>query len=117
VLLADDGSVLGRFNLYDLEDGAADVGYRVARHASGQGLATAAVGQLCHLAAAAYGLRTLRAAVASTNVASRRVLEKAGFVAVGPAAPTHLGGKQGTRYECDLQLHPRDTSRVDPAAK
>jgi ribosomal-protein-alanine N-acetyltransferase len=42
--------VLGRFNLYDLEDGAADVGYRVARHASGRGLATAAVEQLCRLA-------------------------------------------------------------------
>jgi ribosomal-protein-alanine N-acetyltransferase len=103
VLLAEDGSVLGRFNLYDLEEGAADVGYRVARHASGRGLATAAVEQLCRLASTRYGLRTLRAAVASTNPASRRVLEKAGFVAVGPAAPSHLGGKQGTSYECDLR--------------
>jgi ribosomal-protein-alanine N-acetyltransferase len=103
VLLAEDGSVLGRFNLYDLEEGAADVGYRVARHASGRGLATAAVEQLCRLASTRYGLRTLRAAVASTNPASRRVLEKAGFVAVGAATPSHLGGKQGTSYECDLR--------------
>jgi RimJ/RimL family protein N-acetyltransferase len=104
VLLAADGSVLGRFNLYDLEDGAADLGYRVAQHASGRGLATAGVGQLCRLAWTRYGLRTLRAAVASTNPASRRVLEKTGFVAVGPADPSHLGGKQGTSYECDLRL-------------
>jgi [ribosomal protein S5]-alanine N-acetyltransferase len=103
VLLAGDGSVLGRFNLYNLEDGAADLGYRVARHASGQGLATATVEQLCRVAATRYGLRTLRAAVASTNIASRKVLERAGFVAVGPAAPAHLGGKPGTWYERDLQ--------------
>ena len=31
VLVAADGSVLGRFNLYDLKDGTADLGYRVAQ--------------------------------------------------------------------------------------
>jgi hypothetical protein len=30
VLVAEDGSVLGRFNLYDFEDGTAALGYRVA---------------------------------------------------------------------------------------
>jgi hypothetical protein len=30
VLVADDGSVLGRFNLYNVEDGTAELGYRVA---------------------------------------------------------------------------------------
>jgi [ribosomal protein S5]-alanine N-acetyltransferase len=107
VLLAEDGSVLGRFNLYDLDHGAADLGYRVAQHASGRGLATATVKQLCRLASTRYGLGTLRAAVASTNSASRRVLEKAGFVAVGAAAPSHLGGKQGTSYERDLRVTSR----------
>src|SRR5262245_46596293 len=43
VLLAEDGAVLGRFNLYDIEDRRADVGYRVAQQVAGRGVATAAV--------------------------------------------------------------------------
>ncbi|OEV20259.1 GCN5 family acetyltransferase, partial [Streptomyces nanshensis] len=74
VLVAEDGSVLGRFNLYDLEDGAAELGYRVAQHVAGRGVATATVQELCRLAATRYGLRTLRAGTSGANVASRRVL-------------------------------------------
>jgi ribosomal-protein-alanine N-acetyltransferase len=102
VLVAGDGSVLGRFNLYDLEDGAADLGYRVAQHVAGHGVATATVRELCRLAAARHGLHTLRAATASENVASQKVLAKAGFVPVGPADPADIGGKSGTRYQRDL---------------
>ncbi len=102
VLVAEDGSVLGRFNLYDIQDGTARVGYRVAQHVAGRGVATAAVRELCRLAAAQHGLRTLRAATALANAASRKVLTKAGFVPVGPADPAHLGGKPGTWYERDL---------------
>src|SRR6185295_11664268 len=97
VLVAEDGSVLGRFNLVDIEDGAAELGYRVAQHVAGRGVATATVRELCHLAAARHGLRTLRAGVSHGNAASRRVLTKAGFVPVGPADPADLGGKPGTR--------------------
>jgi ribosomal-protein-alanine N-acetyltransferase len=71
VLVADDGSVLGRFNLYDL-------------------------------AAARYGLRTLKAATSRDNAASQKVLARAGFIPVGPAGPADLGGKQGTWYQRDL---------------
>ncbi|MDV9171912.1 GNAT family protein [Streptomyces sp. W16] len=103
VLVAEDGSVLGRFNLFDLvEGGTADLGYRVAQHVAGQGVATATVGELCRLAATRHGLRTLRAATADANTASRKVLAKAGFVPVGPALPAEIGGKQGTWYERTL---------------
>jgi len=102
VLVARDGSVLGRFNLYFVEDGTADVGYRVAQHAAGRGVATANVRELCRLAAAQHGLRTLRAAAASANAASQKVLTKAGFVPVGPADPADIGGKPGTWYQRDL---------------
>jgi ribosomal-protein-alanine N-acetyltransferase len=102
VLVAEDGSVLGRFNLYDLVDGAAELGYRVARHVAGRGVATATVRELCGLAASRHGLRVLRAAAASANVASQRVLVKAGFVPEGPAAPADLGGGTGTWYRRDL---------------
>ena len=103
VLVADDGSVLGRFNLYDFEDGTARVGYRVAQQAAGRGVATESVRELCRIAAARHGLRTLRAATSHDNAASRRVLAKAGFVPAGPAGPADLGGKSGTWYQRDLQ--------------
>jgi ribosomal-protein-alanine N-acetyltransferase len=99
VLVGEDGSVLGRFNLYDIQDGTAELGYRVAQHVAGRGVATATVRELCQLAAAQYGLRTLRAAVTRENVASRKVLTKAGFRPVGPA---EIGGKPGTWYQLDL---------------
>jgi ribosomal-protein-alanine N-acetyltransferase len=101
VLVGDDGSVLGRFNLYDIRDGTAELGYRVAQHVAGRGVATAGARQLCRLAAAQYGLHTIRAATTLANVASQKVLGKAGFVPVGPA---DIGGKPGTWYERDLTL-------------
>jgi ribosomal-protein-alanine N-acetyltransferase len=99
VLLDEDGSVLGRFNLILVEEGVADLGYRVAQRAAGRGVATATVRDLCSLAASRHGITTLRAATSHANVASQRVLLKAGFVPVGPADPADIGGKQGTRYE------------------
>jgi ribosomal-protein-alanine N-acetyltransferase len=105
VLVAGDGSVLGRFNLVFAEGGTAKLGYRVAQHVAGRGVATATVRELCGLAAAQYGLRTLRAATSHENAASQKVLARAGFIPVGPAGPAgpaDLGGKQGTWYQRDL---------------
>jgi ribosomal-protein-alanine N-acetyltransferase len=102
VLVGEDGSILGRFNLYNIQGGTAELGYRVAQRVAGRGVATANVRELCRLAAAQYGLRTLRAATSRENVASQKVLTKAGFVPVGPADPADIGGKAGTWYQRDL---------------
>jgi ribosomal-protein-alanine N-acetyltransferase len=102
VLVAEDGSVLGRFNLIFAEGGTAKLGYRVAQHVAGRGVATATVRELCGLAAAQYGLRTLKAATSRENAASQKVLARAGFIPVGPADPADLGGNQGTWYQRDL---------------
>jgi RimJ/RimL family protein N-acetyltransferase len=99
LLVGEDGSVLGRFNLYDIKDGTAVLGYRVAEQVAGHGVATATVRELCRLAAAQYGLSTLMAATTHQNVASEKVLIKAGFVPVGPA---DIGGRPGTWYQRDL---------------
>ena len=99
LLVGEDGSVLGRFNLYGIANGTAELGYRVAEHVAGHGVATATVQEVCRLAAAQYGLHTMRAAVTHGNVASQKVLAKAGFVPAGPANP---GGKPGTWYERDV---------------
>lgn len=99
VLVGEDGAILGRFNLFDLDDGTAKLGYRMAKQAAGRGLATAAVQELCVLASSQYGLHTLRAATTPDNVASQRVLAKTGFVPVGPA---DLSSGPGTWYQRSL---------------
>jgi ribosomal-protein-alanine N-acetyltransferase len=99
VLVDDDGVVLGRFNLFDVEEGTAVLGYRVAQQVAGHGVATATVQDLCKLAATKFGLCTLRAATSNDNVASQKVLTRVGFVPIGPAEP---GGRAGTWYERDL---------------
>jgi [ribosomal protein S5]-alanine N-acetyltransferase len=99
VLVGADGSVLGRFNLYDIEDGTAVLGYRVAQRVTGRGVATAAVRELCQLAVSQYSVRTLKAATTLENVASQKVLTKAWFLPVGPA---EIGGRAGTWYQRNL---------------
>ncbi len=102
VLVDTDEAVLGRFNLRFVGDGVGELGYRVAQHVTGRGVATATVRDLCLLAAPRHGLSTLRAATSRGNVASQRVLLNAGFIEVGPADPSDIGGKQGSWYQRDL---------------
>ena len=80
VLVDTDGEVLGRFNLALIGDGVGVLGYRVAQHVTGRGVATATVRELCSIAASRHGLGTLRAATSRGNVASQRVLLNAGFI-------------------------------------
>jgi ribosomal-protein-alanine N-acetyltransferase len=96
VLLDDDQMVVGRFNLYEIADGAAVVGYRVAQRVAGRGVATASLENLCRIAREEYGITTLRAATPVDNVASQRVLTKVGFV---PTGPTEVAGGPGTSFE------------------
>jgi [ribosomal protein S5]-alanine N-acetyltransferase len=98
VLVAESGEVVGRVNLMNVADGAAELGYRMAEKAAGQGLATAAVREVRELAAKRYGLTTLRARVTMDNPASRKVLERNGFVAVGELT---LNGKPAKSFICE----------------
>ena len=84
VLVDEDGSILGRFNLYDVKDGTAVLGYRVAERAAGRGVASAAVRELCRLAATRHGLRTLTAA---TSLGERRLPAGARQGRVRPRRP------------------------------
>ena len=100
LLVTEDGEVLGRVNLFKVADGSAELGYRIAQKAAGQGLATAAVRKMRELAASEYGLTRLRARVTLDNPASRKVLEHNGFVAVGELT---LNGKPARSYICELR--------------
>lgn len=95
-LVAEDGAILGRFNLRDIASGSAVLGYRVAENVAGHGVATTTVDQLCREAATAFGLRTIRAATSDANIASQRVLLEVGFVLIGRADPADLGGRPGS---------------------
>ena len=59
VLVAEDGSVLGRFNLIFVEEGVAELGYRVAQRVAGRGVATATVRELCSFAASRHRVSTI----------------------------------------------------------
>lgn len=72
------GCVVGDINCFKL-DGQDVVGYWIAREHWGRGIATRALGLLLEQVAT----RPLHARVASTNVASLRVLEHCGFVVTG----------------------------------
>lgn len=98
VVLDHTTAVMARINL--VIDGAdiAELGYRVAPRAAGRGLATAAVGEVSRIAQNVLGLRGLEAATSVDNVASQRVLLKAGFVRTGAADPADVGGRSGHRY-------------------
>ncbi|MEV4162117.1 GNAT family N-acetyltransferase [Nonomuraea dietziae] len=99
VLVGGDGVVLGRVNLVDVADGSAELGYRIAKSASGQGLATAAVRRVCALAATEYALTRLRAATTLDNLASQAVLARTGFV---PTGETVLDGRPALEYTLEL---------------
>ncbi|GHO56004.1 hypothetical protein KSB_44790 [Ktedonobacter robiniae] len=100
LLVAEGGEVVGRVNLFNVADGSAELGYRIAQKAAGQGLATAAVREVRELAATEYGLTSLRARVTLDNPASRKVLEHNGFV---PVSELTLNDKPARSYICELR--------------
>jgi [ribosomal protein S5]-alanine N-acetyltransferase len=99
VLIDEDGTVVGRINLFDVTDTTAAVGFRIAERSAGRGLAQDAVLQICDIAVAEYGLTRLLAAARLDNVASRAVLARTGFVPVGE---TLLSGRPGITFARDL---------------
>ncbi|KOG46595.1 GCN5 family acetyltransferase [Streptomyces virginiae] len=99
VLVDGAGEVVGRVNLVDVADGAAELGYRIAEKAAGRGLATAAVREARGLAVAQYGLTALRAVTTLDNPGSRAVLARTGFVSTGEV---DLDGRPGLAFACNL---------------
>jgi ribosomal-protein-alanine N-acetyltransferase len=99
LLVGADGAVRGRFNLFDVADGGADLGYRVAERFTGRGVAQDGVRRVCERARDEYGLQWIAASAAVDNAASLAVLRATGFVPVGPV---QLPGRAGLRHRLDL---------------
>lgn len=77
-----------------------ETGYWVRKSAQGRGLATEAINALLRYAFGALGMRRVGIAHASGNEASRRVMEKLGFVAEGVQRLAMLlpGGRVADRH-------------------
>ncbi|MEV6128951.1 GNAT family N-acetyltransferase [Streptomyces violaceusniger] len=103
VVMDDQGELLGRVNLVDVEEGDAELGYRIGERAAGRGVATAAVQEVCRLAATEYRLSTLTAVTTLDNVASMTVLKRNGFTVV---TDTSINGRPGVRYRRRLVVAP-----------
>lgn len=73
--------IVGRANLKNINTApnTAEVGYRVARNAGGQGLATLALRHLIQQARERWRLTQLIAFVYTANVGSAKVLDRCGF--------------------------------------
>jgi ribosomal-protein-alanine N-acetyltransferase len=92
VIIGRAGAIVGRINLNSIIRGAfqsASVGYWVSEKATGRGVATAAVAAIVGLAFGEAGLHRLQGETLAHNTASRRVLERNGFVEYGEA-PEYL---------------------------
>jgi RimJ/RimL family protein N-acetyltransferase len=108
-MLADPAtdSLLGTISLMHIAEGMAEVGYWAHPEARGRGVMTEAVRLACRRAFIAtedggLGLHRVHATVAVDNLASRHVLEKAGFSLVGTERRSVLcrdGFHDGAAYE------------------
>ena len=87
------GAVAGNLSFKGMEeDGAIEIGYGTNSGYEGQGLMTEAVTALVSWAAGQEGVTRIEAEAEEDNAASRRVLEKSGFV------PNGIMGEEGPRY-------------------
>lgn len=80
----DTGVPVGVIGIHGVdEDGNADVGYWVAPWGRGMRVTTSALVRVIELAGTDPSIRALTARIAEANAASRRVVQRAGFVEVG----------------------------------
>lgn len=110
-IVGDDGAFLGLALAPAIDDEAADaeLGYIVAAHARGRGVASEALRQLTDWAFEERGIQRAYLLIDVDNAASGKVAERAGYRLEGVMRSTYL--KQGRRG--DTQLWARLVS--DPA--
>ena len=78
-VILSNNQVVGRVNLVDIKANEGDLGYRVCESMIGKGVASYAVAKLIEIARDELGINIVTAKAAIDNLASIRVLEKAGF--------------------------------------
>ena len=99
--LWEGGDAIGSMDLSLIRDGSAELGFLLRRDRWGAGLASEAAAAVIAHAFGAMELSRLAAAALASNVAARRVLEKAGFALVA-VRPVRLPG--GAVPDCAFYL-------------
>ncbi|AZD55356.1 Acetyltransferase [Pseudomonas chlororaphis subsp. aurantiaca] len=100
------GTIIGRANLKNIDSaqGSAEVGYRIAQSACGQGIATQALRHLIQQARTRWQLTQLVAYVYKDNLGSTKVVERCGFL-LEPSAEDGVGdGKAGDKRRFVLPI-------------
>jgi RimJ/RimL family protein N-acetyltransferase len=98
LVIDDDGRVAGECGTKAPPDadGMVEIGYGLGAGSRGRGLGTAAVAALVDRLKAEPAVRRIEAEVHAHNVASQRVIERAGLVPLGAPSAGYL------RYRLDL---------------
>ena len=94
-LLRRDQVLIGRFNFEIMEDGEAELGYRIAEQHTGRGIATIGLGMALEKVQHDLDISKIHAQTTPQNIGSHRVLEKCGFNRCGikPDGAIFLGEK------------------------
>jgi ribosomal-protein-alanine N-acetyltransferase len=99
MIVRKDGSHIGNLSFRGVpEDGIVELGYGIAEEYRGLGYATEAVETILAWAFDQPGVTAVAAETAKDNPASRRVLEKCGFVPAGE-------GREGQRFILELSSY------------
>ncbi len=101
-IVGDDGGFLGLALAPSIDDEAAEaeLGYMVAAHARGRGVAREALALLTRWAFEERGILRAYLLIDVDNPASKRVAERAGYTLEGVMRSTYL--KQGRRSDTEL---------------
>lgn len=78
-LIYQNNKLIARANLVNIQNQSAELGYRLAKQATGQGQATKIVANLIKRAKTTHALTQINAHTTTNNPASIRVLEKNNF--------------------------------------
>jgi ribosomal-protein-alanine N-acetyltransferase len=104
VVLDEEGEIVGRVNITDIDHPErTEIGFRVAEHAQGRGIATNGVMWALDQAAA-HGVRLVHARASTVNLASQQVLQRCGFNETGPTEPPAGSTKPFVGYSKQLSL-------------
>lgn len=82
-VLCHSRSIVARANIKSIDNGRGEIGYRVAKSYTGQGLASYCLECLLQVAQKELGLKLLQAKVLDNNPASLHILQKQGFEILG----------------------------------
>ena len=99
LIVRKDGACIGNLSFKGVpEDGVVELGYGISEEYRGYGYATEAVETILAWAFDQPGVTSVAAETEAGNAASRRVLEKCGFIPAGE-------GREGPRFVLNLSSY------------